>query len=214
MKLKYNDYSNLPIGKYYEILDVCNSDISPIEKDIAIIAILADVTEDEVYKLKADEVYELQQQLKFLAKKANNKHTSVKKLKIAGKNYKVMSKLEDMNIAQYVDFQFSWKNDYITNLPEILSIFIIPEGCKYNEGYDLAEVREDIKNNLSIDVALDIAFFLRKKLVALIKSKLLYFRLILWTMKLRMKDKKLKKQMEELISQYKKLEKLLTDGLD
>ena len=212
MKLKYNDYSNLPIGKYYEILDICESDLSKIEKDLAVIAVLLDVTEDEVYKLKPEEVYELQQQLKFLSKPARDAKKKFKKLKIADKTYRIVSKLDELNIGQYVDFQFNWNKDYLTNLPQILSIFLIPEGCKYNEGYDIVEVQQAIKDNLSIEAALNIAFFLRRKSVDLIKSRLLYFRLVLWVMKMKMKDKKLRKQMKELIQKYKTLEKLLTDG--
>ena len=212
MKLKYNDYSNLPIGKYYEILDICESDLSKIEKDLAVIAVLLDVTEDEVYKLKPEEVYELQQQLKFLSKPAKDAKKKFKKLKIADKTYKIVSKLDELNIGQYVDFQFNWNKDYLTNLPQILSIFLIPEGCKYNEGYDIVEVQQAIKDNLSIEAALNIAFFLRRKSVDLIKSRLLYCRLMLMMTKWRMKDKKLKAQMKELIQKYKKLEKLLTDG--
>lgn len=212
MKLKYNDYSNLPIGKYYEILDICESDLSKIEKDLAVIAVLLDVTEDEVYKLKPEEVYELQQQLKFLSKPAKDAKKKFKKLKIADKTYRIVSKLDELNIGQYVDFQFNWNKDYLTNLPQILSIFLIPEGCKYNEGYDIVEVQQAIKDNLSIEAALNIAFFLRRKSVDLIKSRLLYCRLMLMMTKLRMKDKKLKAQMKELIQKYKTLEKLLTDG--
>lgn len=212
MKLKYNDYSNLPIGKYYEILDICDSDLSKIEKDLAIIAVLADVTEDEVYKLKPEEVYELQQQLKFLSKPATDAKKKFKKLKIAGNEYKVLSKLDELNMGQYVDFQFTWNNDHLANLPAILSIFIIPEGCKYNEGYDIAEVQKAIKDNLSVEAALNIAFFLQRKQVDLIKSRLLYFRLVLWVMKMQMKDKKLKAQMKELIQKYKMMEQLLTAG--
>ena len=212
MKLKYNDYSNLPIGKYYEILDICNSDLSKIEKDLAVIAVLLDVTEDEVYKLKPEEVYELQQQLKFLSKPAKDAKKKFKKLKIADKTYRIVSKLDELNIGQYVDFQFNWNKDYLTNLPQILSIFLIPEGCKYNEGYDIVEVQQAIKDNLSIEAALNIAFFLRRRSVDLIKSRLLYCRLMLMMTKWRMKDKKLKAQMKELIQKYKKLEKLLTDG--
>lgn len=212
MKLKYNDYSNLPIGKYYEILDICDSDLSKIEKDLAVIAVLLDVTEDEVYKLKPEEVYELQQQLKFLSKPATDAKKKFKKLKIADKTYRIVSKLDELNIGQYVDFQFNWNKDYLTNLPQILSIFLIPEGCKYNEGYDIVEVQKAIKDNLSIEAALNIAFFLRRRSVALIKSRLLYCRLMLMMTKWRMKDKKLKAQMKELIQKYKTLEKLLTDG--
>ena len=212
MKLKYNDYSNLPIGYYYEILDICESDLSKIEKDLAVIAVLLDVTEDEVYKLKPEEVYELQQQLKFLSKPATDAKKKFKKLKIADKTYRIVSKLDELNIGQYVDFQFNWNKDYLTNLPQILSIFLIPEGCKYNEGYDIVEVQQAIKDNLSIEAALNIAFFLRRKSVDLIKSRLLYCRLMLMMTKWRMKDKKLKEQMKDLIQKYKTLEKLLTDG--
>lgn len=212
MKLKYNSYSNLPIGKYYEILEISKREVSDIEKDIAIIAVLCEATEDQVYKLKPAEVYELQQQLSFLASPATNLKKSFSKLNIGDKKYKVVKDLDDLNISQYIDFQFSWNGDYIDNLPQILSVFIIPEGCKYNEGYDIAEVQEEIKNNLSVDTALQIAFFLRKKSVNLTRARLLYFRLMLKWMTWKQKNPEIKAKMKELQKQCKMLESNLTTG--
>lgn len=212
MKLQINSYNKLSIRKYNEIMDILNEDISGIEKDIAIIAVLAGVTEDEVYKLSPSEVAILQSQLSFLGKPTltNKKYKSII---LNGTKYNIMKSLDKMSMAQYVDFQNLWEGDYVKKLPEVLSIFIIPDGHEYNEGYDIAQVRNEINENLDIETATNIAFFLRSRLESLIEDKVLYCRLMLWAMRMRTKDKELKKNLKNLSKLYKQMGKDLTSGL-
>ena len=65
-------------------------------------------------------------------KPSNSKHP--KKININGQVYKVNYNIGKLNMAQYIDFQQTIiKKNYLENLPALLSIFIIPNGHKYND---------------------------------------------------------------------------------
>lgn len=68
--------------------------------------------------------------------------------------------LSTLTTAQFVDYQnYAKKSPILTN--EILSVFIIPQGHSYNDGYDLEKVKEDL---LDLDMATinTLAFFFKK----------------------------------------------------
>ena len=66
--------------------------------------------------------------------------------------------MEDMTTAQFIDFN-SLINDLDERLPEILSIFLVPKGHKYNDGYDKNTVVKDIAERLMVTEALGMASF-------------------------------------------------------
>ena len=75
-----------------------------------------------------------------------------------------------------MDFQHLC-DDPLHHLPELVSVFLIPEGHKYNTGYDIIELQDDIRNTLCVaDASSLLAFFLRK-FNASIKGILLYSKL-------------------------------------
>lgn len=80
-----------------------------------------------------------------------------------GKEYEITGYDKDMTLAQYIDFQASFKT-YMENMAEFLSILIVPKGKEYNVGYSKEEVIEDIKA-MPIGTALGISrfFFLKWK---------------------------------------------------
>ena len=54
-------------------------------------------------------------------------------------------------MAEYIDFQRTIiKKNYLENLPALLSIFIIPKGHKYNDDYDILELRKVKKQQEAI----------------------------------------------------------------
>lgn len=78
-----------------------------------------------------------------------------KKIELSGRKYFIDCLLGNITTAQYVDFQNYLKTD---DTARILSCFVIPEGHKYNDGYDMEEVVKDIKT-MPIPAAMSIAFF-------------------------------------------------------
>lgn len=78
-----------------------------------------------------------------------------------GHKYKVSMNMQAITTAQYIDFQ--QMADKAKDMPaEFLSIILVPNGHKYNDGYDMEEVTKDIENYMCIEDCLGLtAFFLR-----------------------------------------------------
>lgn len=77
-----------------------------------------------------------------------------------GHNYYLHHKIEQMTTAQYIDFTNLTK-EADRNIVAILSVFLIPQGRKYNDGgYDIDEVRDDIAKYLNAVEGNAILFFI------------------------------------------------------
>lgn len=192
-QLLYKTWNDISISLYREINDIINTDLSEGEKEIAIIALLSGISEDEIYDMSISEVAEFQSQLHFLNDFSFNEGWKSKKITINGNEYEVQPDLTKFSYAQYVDFQTYWSmKDNIANMSNLLSVFIIPKGKKYNTDYEITDVINEIENHLPITVANSILFFFLKQSVSLIKALQISLD---WKMK-RMTTKKNKEKMQ------------------
>ena len=213
MKLKYNSPGDLPLAKYLKTLEIFNdASLSDLDKNIEILAIYADTTVDSILKLRPDVVEEYFADMSNSIssyKPSNSKRP--KKIKINDKVYTINYNIGKLNMAQYIDFQqIIVKKNYLENLPALLSIFIIPKGHKYNDDYDIIELRRILENNITLDEALSIIFFSKMKSISLIKLKLLYYRSMLKIMRWTTKDKQTKEMLRMTENQLSMLERNLT----
>ena len=213
MKIKYNSPGDLPLSKYLKTLEIFNDKyLSDLDKNIEILAIYADTTVDDILKLLPDEVGMYMAEMSDVIssyKPSNSKHP--KNIKINDQVYNVNYNIGKLNMAQYIDFQQTIVNkNYLENLPALLSIFIIPKGHKYNDDYDILELRNILENNITLDEALSIVFFLKTKSISLIKLKLLYYKLMLKIMRWTTKDKQTKEMLRIAQNQLSMLESNLT----
>ena len=213
MKLKYNSPGDLPLAKYLKTLEIFNdASLSDLDKNIEILAIYADTTVDSILKLRPDVVEEYFTAMSNLIssyKPSNSKRP--KKIKINDQVYTINYNIGKLNMAQYIDFQqIIVKKNYLENLPALLSIFIIPKGHKYNDDYDIIELRNILENNITLDEALSIIFFSKMKSISLIKLKLLYYRSMLKIMRWTTKDKQTKEMLRIAQNQLSMLESNLT----
>jgi len=80
---------------------------------------------------------------------------------VNGTVYEFHRDVKNLTVGQFMDFQTYAKNGYdLDTYANILTIFLIPEGCKYNDGYDIAKARKDMLD-LPTPVVLSLsAFFL------------------------------------------------------
>lgn len=93
---------------------------------------------------------------------------------INGTKYNFYGNCFDISMAQLMDWRhFSTKKplDY----SECLSIFLVPENHKYNDGYDMNKTTEDI-NSLPIGDVLKIWSFFREGLVLFMSTLTDYFK--------------------------------------
>lgn len=206
-------YEKMTIGKYLELLNMEKSE-SDIDNVISMLSILTDMGEDEIAKLPIPEFRALVSKMSFLHKKPNVSNRCPKEVVINGVTYMVEKDAQKLCVGQYIDYKsyLKGKDDLINNLPQILTVFLIPKGKKYGEGYDLSELAETIKDNLDIATAIGISNFFFTNSVKYTDSILIYF---LWKMriaKMREKDKETKMMMKEAISQLGELRASLKDG--
>ena len=201
IKLVHGDWKDVSINLFYEIKKIMDADLEETDRKIKILALLMDETEEEFSGRKIGEVQELAEQLNFMQKDPFIKTNDVKTLFINGAEYELRTKLEDYSVAQYVDFQ-NYIKDGQNNLARMLSTVIIPIGKKYNDGYDIEEVIQNIGDNLSIAHANYIMFFFTKKLVSSIKvtqESLVWLKKMMnWNKKMKMKKMWLKKKMQKV----------------
>lgn len=194
-----DNYNDLTIGKYQEIQAVLDGEVvEEYATNISLVAILADMTEDEVMSLDLKEYKVLNQKLTFLMEEPPRRMVA-DKYKIGGFELETMLAVDKMTVAQYVDYQ-TFVKDMDKYLVEMLSIFLIPKGKKYNEGYDIVEVQKAIRDNLSIVDAMSLSAFFLLWYQSLTKATLISLTKKLKRMKRKMKEKEQIQKMEEAIA--------------
>lgn len=174
-----DSYRKLSIAKYDEIKKIMEKEIEDIDKQVELIACLADMPIDKVYNLPLTKYEDMVEKTSFLCEMPKPKSNLPNKLIIGDWKYRIMKNVEKMTTGQYIDLQTYLKNDM--GVAYILTTIIIPEGCKYgDENYNIDDLQKDIYNNLNIEDALSIAFFLHRKLQITIEGTL---RFLDWRMK-------------------------------
>lgn len=94
-----------------------------------------------------------------------------------------------MTAAQFIDYQNYTKKEN-PQYQELLSVFFIPEGHSYNDGYDLSQVQQDILE-LDMPTVYSIAFFFRRQYSLLVELILLYSSKQIHKMKIPKKEKQI-----------------------
>lgn len=166
MKIK-DKWSDITIAEYERIVDIIKGTDDEIERLTGVISVLSNVDEDEIEDMPIAEIARIGQKLDFLNSFDFNKNATYKTLVIDGET--LVLSVKDMSVAQYVDFQATWSAE-TKDLARIISICYVPKGKIYNKDYDIEELIEKIRNNISIDKANSIGFFLLKKLNGLTNS--------------------------------------------
>lgn len=193
-----DSYRKLTIAKYDEIKKIMEKDIEDIDKQVELIACLADMDVDAVYNLPLTKYEQMVNSIEFLYELPKPKPNIPSKLVIGDYKYTIMKNVEKMTTGQYIDLQNYMKNDM--GVAYILTTIIIPEGCTYDDGdYNIDDLQKDIYNNLNIEDALSIAFFLHRKLQYTINATLTFLD---WRLK-RM-EKKMNPEMKEKMKEARK----------
>ena len=146
---KLNWY-NVNLNQFILLQDVFKIE-DATEKMISIAEIILG---NDVTNLPLKEFNEQMKRLEFLKEEIPTV-IPPKKFEINGKKYFMDCLLGNITTAQYVDFN---NHSNTGDFAKMLSVFIIPEGHTYNDGYDMLEVINDI-GMLPIPIANSTAFF-------------------------------------------------------
>ena len=153
-------YEALTLGEYMKIDGILRSDADDIDKQVGIIAILSGKSEDEVLTLPLPDYMAMVDKAEFLKRPytASRKTAKAKRFTIGGREYVPTLNPAKLTTAQYVDFQTFCKGG-ISQLPELLGVLLVPAGHAYNDGYDMADVLEDMKG-MPMPMGIDLGAFL------------------------------------------------------
>lgn len=152
IRLKYKSWKDINVDTFEKLNKIKVDD--EFSANIELLSILCDCSTEEIENLSTKEFNRLLRKTSFLLSMPK---VFVKDVyKINGKKYTLLSKIADMNVSQYIDFQTYYKKGNDTK--NILSVLLIPKGKKYGQ-YNLDEVKEDIGKYLNIVDAYSICFF-------------------------------------------------------
>lgn len=217
-KIKLIKPKDLPIAKYIELMSIIEQPNRDWESNIDILATCSNMSRDEILNLTPAEFNDysitltsaIESENKSLMK--NIHFTKPTNIVLNNSEYTVNYNIDKLTMAQYIDFQtYVYKDNTLNNLGNILSVFIIPKGHKYNEGYDINVVQDEIFNYMPISLASEISFFLKKRSLISMQAKMLYSILQMKLLKWTTRDKERKQQLQEIITKMKEARKQISD---
>lgn len=169
-----DNYRALPLGKYLAILELTeNTELDDLTRQVEIISILAGTSADDILNLPIDEYKECVIKSRFLTRVFPGNLIIAKSYKVGDFDLLPVTKYDKITTAQYIDFQQFIKEGK-SRFAELLSCLMIPKGKKYNDGYDITEVHEAIKQHLSAADTLSLSAFFLRKLKQLMEDSLTY----------------------------------------
>lgn len=151
------NWKDITIEKYDRIAALQKEDKNEIDLIAAVIAVLDDTTVEKVEQLPYSVLLLKAKNLRFLQR---NPIASIvhKSYELDGRKFIPTLNPAELTTAQYIDFQVR-AADAPEDLAGLLSVLLIPEGHKYNEGYSGDDVREIIYKHLPIEDAMGLSAF-------------------------------------------------------
>ena len=147
-------WNNIKYRTLLDIREAANID----DENESVYAIMEAVFGEDVLDLPLKDFNEKCKELQFLQKPIPN-DLHVKNIKVNGREYYFDGLLGNITTAQYIDFQNYQKNE---DEQKTFSVFIIPKGHKYNDGYDMEQVFNDILD-IPVPVLFSASFFFSRQ---------------------------------------------------
>lgn len=206
-------WKDVTIDEYFDLCERLSDDtLTDYEKIIIKISFITGKSEDEIWNLTWTEFRELQVEALWMDEFNINENVKFKSIEINKQKYSIDTNLQNFTVAQYIDFQtfFPKRKENPRIIGNILACFIIPQGKKYAEEYDIKELVDNINSNLDIMTANEILFFFLKQYLISIRATANYFN---WVLKRMKKKSKNKEEMEKLEMEWEKVKKVTLIGL-
>ena len=195
------DWNNITLKDWYEIQNILS-----VEDEYTTFNLLDYLYWIDSSNMPLVEVYKYTNALSFLNNTEVYKTIQLEdKYTINGTTYVGFIDITKISVGQFIDYKNYTKETPI-KYEDVLSVFIIPEGHNYNDGYDMGKVKEDMLE-LPFIVCQKCAFFLLKQLETFAQIFLFYSMKEIEKMKGIDKEKKKEviEQMEKMVSLHSEL---------
>lgn len=157
-----DNYEDLLLGDYEQILSLDRDEhLEELDKQVKVISILTKESEDTILDLPIMEYKRLAMKSEFLREEMRDEFTRITDSYKIGKFDLVPTKdIRKLTTAQYIDFQTLHQAGMESHFVEIISVLLVPRGKKYNQDYDITELHDALRQNLSVYDAMCLyAFF-------------------------------------------------------
>lgn len=206
-----DSFEKMNIECFQEVCEILKDETTTdFEKQVRLLTILTDNTEDDIMNMPLNELGKLTDKIQFI-KEYPQRKTPPSSITLNGKKYDIKYDIQNITTSQYIDFQ-TFIKDYENKMVEMVSIVVIPKGKKYNDGYDIMEVQNDIRKYMDIVTLMSISFFFQVQLQALTKSLTSSLIRQMKKMMKKEKDKVKKIKMGRIIVQMMELQKIPING--
>lgn len=160
-----DNYADLNIGTYLRIVALRrDASLTIYDRQPKEIALLTGLSEQEVLALPLPQYKALAGRLAFLDNPAPDVPRPSKEVRIGDLVLVPVADSAKLTAAQYIDYQTMLAQDGTEDkVVELLSVFLIPKGRAYCDGYDIADVQTAIRDHLSVlDVLSLVGFFMTR----------------------------------------------------
>ena len=206
-------YKDINIKKYLELKKVLDDTDDLLRVQSQLIAIVNDMTEEEVLNLPLTEYTKKVHTIDFLTEVPKISNRTPKKLNLNGRKYEVITDVRKLSAGQYIDFQTLMQSENVDDyLPNLLACFIMPEGENYGD-YDVMAVADEIAEYLDIETAFSLMRFFQSASSLLISNTLSYLVRRMKKLLRETKDAQTKEKIQEAITQMKELQGLFKNGI-
>ena len=150
------NWNNITLRQFNQLQE----DLKIEDSTERLVAVASTVYDEDISALSLPEFNEKIRSLKFLNEEIPNDIRLPKNIKANDHEYEIRGLLGELTAAQYIDYNAYLKEG---DMKKLASVFIIPTGHKYNDGYDLEDVLKDI-DSIPITLIYSLAFFFERQL--------------------------------------------------
>lgn len=197
-------WDRISINTYYAITDIlADEGLSGFQKNIEISSLITGLPEDVFSTMTLQEGREVFSSLAFLNELDINKVHLPKRIKVGKYDLEIVSDISKLTVAQFSDWNIivTGEQEMRYKIDRLLSVFLVPKGCNYNEGYDILDLQSVIRSQIGFDVIQKLINFLLTKYLRSFKTSLLYLVHQSTRMKSEQEAEMLKMKIKEIVSQ-------------
>lgn len=153
-------FKELTVNQYKAIRAISTDEgREEVDKQMEVLSILTGQSVSEIGHLLIWEYRDLVQKADFLSKPYEPGGEPKGEYKVGKFTLVPCKDFRKLETAQYIDFQ-TYAQDLEKYIVEMLSVILVPKGCRYNEGYDMDEVQKAIGEMSAEDAFTLSAFFI------------------------------------------------------
>ena len=171
------NWNEVTLKKFDKILELSkNADLTPVEREIRIVAALTDAEISVIQNLDAPTFQMITEKLVFLNNKPEKK-VPVDSFVLNGKDYHADLAPRSWTAGQFLDYKVLAGTEIDKKAARLIACFIYPEGAAYNDGsYDVEDVVNDINDYMSVVEVTGFTDFFMQQYTAFAKAILAYLK--------------------------------------